>query len=61
MADTSVVHIGENSPEQVAFKLFDLIRRGDPQHAGKTKKEMLDLYAECLNAVRMPHVRVKVG
>ena len=59
MTGAPVVHIGENSPEQVAFKLFELIRRGDAQHGGKTKKEMLDLYAECLNAVRNPHVRVK--
>jgi hypothetical protein len=56
MADAGVVHIGENSPEGVAFKLMYLIRQVEP--VGKDKKTILDLYAECLNAVQNPNFRV---
>jgi len=59
MADAPDVHIGENSPEYVAYRLLDLVRRNDPQYGGaKPKKELLDLYAECLNAVHHPYDRV---
>jgi hypothetical protein len=55
MADKdTVVHIGENSPEHVAYRLTHVIlfelegkaRKGTP------RKEYLDTFAECLDAVR---------
>jgi hypothetical protein len=62
MADTPapVVHIGENSPEKVAFDLMRVVihidnkqvsgisGKGDPTD----RKWILDTYAECLNAVK---------
>ena len=55
MAET-VVHIGENSPEQVAYKLMDIIGSvegkvfyQDQNSADRTW--ILDTYAECLLAV----------
>ncbi len=58
MADGATVHIGENSPEQVAYKLLlsiavhedkgvsaGLIHRAD-------RKWLLDTYAECLESVQ---------
>lgn len=59
MADTNtVVHIGENSPEQVAFKLMEVAARIEGlqlySHGEKpaSRKWMLDAYAECLEAVK---------
>jgi hypothetical protein len=58
MADNTVVHIGENSPEYVALQLLHIVagienktlnRNGDVD-----RKWLLDTYAECLNAVRAP-------
>jgi hypothetical protein len=43
--------LGEGSPEFVAWRLTDYIFRND-QQLGKTKKQILDLYAECLYATR---------
>ena len=68
MADAPVVHIGENSPEQVAHTLMreialveqKSISSGQVQ-TGWTKadrKYILDTYAECLNAVKNPEGRV---
>lgn len=50
----SEVHIGENSPEQVAFKLTERILITIEQKNWKaiSRKEFLDTYAECLEAVR---------
>lgn len=59
----TVVHLGENSPEQVAFKLmqeiaitegryFDSDARGE-QHADR--RWILDTYAQCLTAVKGYH------
>jgi len=67
MADT-VVHIGENSPEQVAYKLMERIADVEersihsryPGTKGWTaadRKWLLDTYAECLLAVRSPSDR----
>lgn len=59
MADAApVVHIGENSPEEVALKLMRMIASNE----GKTlmsaataeRKWLLDTYAECLQTVRDP-------
>jgi hypothetical protein len=56
MADKPVVHIGENSPEHVAYQLMR-----DVQAAGAGYKlsadQLLDLYAECLLAVIDPRSR----
>lgn len=58
MAENTVVHIGENSPEQVAFKLMQevaSVEGKDMFSHGKTpadRKWILDTYTECLRAVR---------
>ena len=56
MADISIVNSGENSPEQVAYQLMK-----DIQASGVVFKlnvdQVLDLYAECLKAVRTPEAR----
>jgi hypothetical protein len=59
MADTNtVVHMGENSPEQIAYRLLinvaSLERKslhGSDQNAAD-RKWLLDTYAECLDTVR---------
>jgi hypothetical protein len=50
MADAPVVHIGENSPEQVAFKLYNHVRGMNDAE----RKKALELYGECLMAVKQP-------
>ena len=58
MADAPVVHIGENSPEEVALKLTQIIasveKRSLAGHVANTadRKWLLDTYAECLLAVK---------
>jgi hypothetical protein len=59
MADTNTtVHIGENSPEQVAYKMVRDVANieGKELVAGYPKstdrKWYLDTFAECLKAVR---------
>lgn len=55
MADKgAVVHIGENSPEEVAFKLAEVIlfQLEGKARKGTPRKEYLDTFAECLDAVR---------
>jgi hypothetical protein len=60
MADTNTtVHIGENSPEQVAFKLLDLIGKAEGKKLGfaepvADRQWILDTYKECLKAVKDP-------
>ncbi len=62
MADKPVVHIGENSPEEVAYKLFLEVAYAEKKntHAGVTfddkpdRKWILDTYAECIIAVKEP-------
>jgi hypothetical protein len=60
MAETApVVHIGENSPEQIAYKLLETIASNEKKtlhwSVGSTatadRKWLLDTYAECLVAV----------
>jgi hypothetical protein len=58
MADQPVAHVGENSPEEVAFKLFHELAKYD-QPANAKRDWFLDLYAECLQTVRSPSVRLK--
>jgi len=56
MADAPVVHIGENSPEQVAYKLLRDIAQLEKRSLfhGETgsadRQWLLDTYAECLEA-----------
>jgi hypothetical protein len=64
MADSKpVVQIGENSPEQVAYKLMELvaeieeksIQTKKPSAPGWTaadRKWILDTYSECLQAAK---------
>jgi hypothetical protein len=64
MADAPVVHIAENSAEQVAYKLFREIASAE----GRTvigsgmsgqkpdRKWILSTYRECLYAVRTPAI-----
>jgi hypothetical protein len=60
--DTPIVHIGENSPEQVAYKLLQIIASneektlsiGTSHKATANRKWLLDTYAECLSTVRNP-------
>ena len=61
MTDQTIVRIGENSPEQVAFKLMEIIAIAEGK-AIKTpsktdRKWLLDTYAECLRTVREPQGR----
>jgi hypothetical protein len=60
MANTHVVHIGENSPHQVAYKLLVHIAASEGYHLrhGPTsdpktpdRKWILDAYADCLAVV----------
>ena len=67
MADETVVHIGENSPERIAYKLFQHIADAEnmalvakPISADRhvaNRKWILDTFAECLTTVRLPHTR----
>ena len=63
--DAPIVRIGENSPEEVAYKLLQHVAKAEnvvfnqPSPAAKsrgvkpaTRKWILDAYAECLEAVR---------
>ena len=63
MADNAaIVHIGENSPEEVAYKLLKTIASNEgktlaPSVSHKATAErawLLDAYAECILAVRNP-------
>lgn len=62
MADAPVVHIGENSPEKIAYELLEAIASNEGKTlsggmAGKASAErkwVLDTYAECLLTVRNP-------
>lgn len=64
MADAPVVHIGENSPEEVAFRLYRIVGHSEKKVAtsgfaesGTDRKYILDTYAECLLAVKHPEDR----
>jgi hypothetical protein len=59
VADHSVLQIGENSPEHVAYRLMERIADVEGvslSKAGKeklaTRKWILDVYAESLDAVK---------
>jgi hypothetical protein len=57
------IHIGENSPEHVAWKLLHDVaavegkafhRTPGPNQEPADRKWILDTYAECIRAVRAP-------
>lgn len=54
MADNTVVHMGENSPEHVAHLLTQqiLFSVEKDKYRELTRELLLDTYAECLEAVR---------
>lgn len=62
MADNTTVHIGENSPQQVAYKLMQDIAKVERKilynsvnpssDTTADRKWILDTYSECLSAVQ---------
>lgn len=57
MADKPTVHIGENSPEEVAYKLMKYIFDAEGKGLGHgstkpTRAEVLTTYAACISTVR---------
>lgn len=61
MAESTVVHIGENSPEHVARHLLHEVMTAERKTTGRggadgwtnaDRKYLLDTFAECLHAVR---------
>lgn len=65
MADKSIVHIGENSPEEVAYKLFQVVAAVEKKSLTGTdiedlkpgwikadKEWVLKTYGECVSTVR---------
>jgi hypothetical protein len=59
MAD-AIVHVGENSPEQVAYKLFSHIADVEKKtlagpDVNVSREWILRTYAQCLRTVNSPH------
>jgi hypothetical protein len=62
MPDSTIIHMSENSPEQVAYKLLREIASIENKKvfaaqnatAEVGRKWLLDTYAECLLTVRSP-------
>jgi len=58
MADAPIVHIGENSPEYVAFRLMNLIGVHEKKMGGMNSSADRDwiirTYCMCLTAVNQP-------
>lgn len=61
MADnTTTLHVNENTPEEVAFKLLRIVASAEkkkipgwvPGDDESDRKYILDLYAECIIAVK---------
>lgn len=66
MADAPAIHLGENSPEHVAYRLLRTIASNESKtlesstvsgRATADRKWLLDTYAECLIAVKTPTSR----
>jgi hypothetical protein len=60
MADQTTVHMGENSPEQVAYKLMGIIAQAEKVNltgvsVNSNRQWILKTYMQCLVAVRTPH------
>ena len=61
MADAPVVHIGENSPEWVAYRLLMSIARAEAKETVGSlvvadRQWLLGTYMECLYAVTTPRM-----
>lgn len=63
MADEPVVHIGENSPEQIAWRMLETIARVEGMSLYKSPSQgekkadrlwILQTFAECMFAVKSP-------
>ncbi len=53
MAGSSIIHIAENSPEHVAYKMMrDVFVVENKPFDSLTRDEYLDTYEECLEAVK---------
>lgn len=57
MAEATTIHLGENSPEHVAFKLMASIANNEGKtltgaNASADRRWILSTYAECLRTVR---------
>lgn len=62
MVDQPSVHVGENSPEYVAFRLLERIAMVENRGfnaGGADRNWILDTYAECLLVVQSPSERVR--
>ena len=66
MADTKVVNAGENTPEEIAFKLFREIALVENKKIIyingadlPNRAWILDTYAECLDTVQNPNSRLQ--
>lgn len=62
MTEKVTVSVGENSPEEIAYRLLNIIAQSEKMTlAGMgtfpDRKWLLDTYAECLRAVRNPSSR----
>lgn len=59
MSDKSVIHMGENSPEQVAYKLMGQLARTDGYTLGgmgeaPPREWIIKTFSACLMAIRAP-------
>jgi len=53
MADETVVHIGENSPERIAYMLMVDVMTAEKKTVDNSDRQLiLDTYAECLAAAK---------
>jgi hypothetical protein len=62
MTDQPAIRIGDNSPEYVAYRLFEeVVKHEVPKMSADklNRKWILDAYAECLMTVRLPANRLK--
>jgi hypothetical protein len=62
MIDQPSVHVAENSPEFVAFRLLERIAMVENRGfnaGGADRNWILDTYAECLMVVQNPSARVR--
>ena len=58
MAGTSIIHIAENTPEHVAYKMMrDVFLVENKTFDDLTRDEYLDMFDECLEAVKGFHKR----
>lgn len=57
MADTTTFKVQENTPEEVAYKLMTDVNYAEDRR-NRTREALLDLYAECLLAVKEPRSRL---